>query len=662
MNIKSSGVLILITLLGAACSQPPINETTTPSATTPEPTALRSTVSFAPKPSTKKISPTPTATAEMQAVPLELDMDPEAVRQMLLFSHENWKTIFVDGVTSWYANGASQPAQSTREQLWIDQVRPAFRRFYGPSGGAAQGYSVSDGSQVLQLDLQSGASQLYTAGISADFIAGFTPPQEFTDTIYSHPLDGTIGSPFDSWIFPTGLAQREGTFENVTVEEVAGRTCLVVDWFFPDGARASRYWVDVETGVLLKGQDFGKGGGEELLSEFVVNQVEYDLPLADSLFNLQLDAMPQWGNASGEALEPVQFIPTVPFFPYGDKNGWLYFYAIEPVYGNETVRMLRLPGSCLQNPDSCPEAQEIATPFPLKFSLNPLVWSPQGDAAALAYPVSEDGNTAQLLLFNPLDGSWTQLAQYNFIDPPLWSPDGQWLAFRVQDGQGGENLYAIRGDGSMLTDLGAAVQAVSRPASQQPAAPYRLLGLSSAGAILQASGPDNTPQFYAVPLDGSPTLLLPMDNPPPDWLAASPDGNSLLLGRSRDGGQQDLELADSFGVVQRSLASFKDGSFGWLGWSPDGTRAAFVHTAGNEPMGADVYVFNMADGVLSQVYRGQTIGGLAFSADGGMLVIQDDDPSGRHLFTVDLDSLEQRLVQSPNVGLDEWWLSPSWQQ
>ena len=38
--------------------------------------------------------------------------------------------------------------------------------------------------------------------------------------------------------------------------------------------------------------------------------------------------------------------------------------------------------------------------------------------------------------------------------------------------------------------------------------------------------------------------------------------------------EQDLELADSFGVVQRSLASFKDGSFGWLGWSPDGTRAS----------------------------------------------------------------------------------------
>ena len=659
MNIKPIGIVIVILLLAAACSQSPVNETAIPTSTSAA-AKVRSTVSFAPKPSSPKISPTPSATAEMQALPLELDMDPEAVRQMLLFSHENWKSIFVDGVTSWYPNGASQPAQSTREQLWIDQSIPAYRRISGAAGGtdggAAQNFYASDGKNILEMDLQTGSSQLSAMPYFSPTVAEFTPPLTFSDTIYRHPLAGTIGSPFDDWIFPTGLGQREGTFKNVTVEEVAGRTCLVVDWFFPDGIRASRYWVDAETGVLLKGQDFGKGGGDDLQSEFVVNQVEYDLPLAESLFNLQLEAMPQWSSESGEASDTARPVPTAPFFPYGDKNGWVYFYAIEPIYGNETVRLLRLPGSCLQNPDSCPEAQEIATPFPLKFSLMPLVWSPQGDAAALAYPVSEDGNTAQLLLFNPLDGSWTQLAQYNFIDPPIWSPDGQWLAFRVQDGQGGENLYAIRRDGTGLTDLVSALQAVSRSA-----APYRLLGISSAGAILQASGPDNTPQFYAVPLDGSPSLLLPMDNPSPDWLAASPDGNALLLGRSMDGGRQDLELADGFGVVQRTLASFKDGSFGWMGWSPDGTRAAFVHTTDTEPMAADVHVFNMADGVLSQVYRGQTIGGLAFSPDGGMLVIQDDDPTGRHLFTVDLDTLEQRLVQSPNVGLDEWWLAPSWQ-
>ena len=153
---------------------------------------------------------------------------------------------------------------------------------------------------------------------------------------------------------------------------------------------------------------------------------------------------------------------------------------------------------------------------------------------------------------------------------------------------------------------------------------------------------------------------MPVDEPAPDWLVTSPDGNSTLLGRVHDGGRLDLELADSFGVVQRTLASFSDGSLGWLGWSPDGSRFAFVHTGKNDRITAEVYVYTMMDGVLSQVYGGQNIGGLAFSPDGGTLAIQDDDPTGRHIFTVNLDTLEQRLVQSPNVGLDEWWLAPSW--
>ena len=47
------------------------------------------------------------------------------------------------------------------------------------------------------------------------------------------------------------------------------------------------------------------------------------------------------------------------------------------------------------------------------------------------------------------------MTEFNFIDPPMWSPDGKWLAFRVQDGQGGEDIYAIRRDGTGLTNLTA---------------------------------------------------------------------------------------------------------------------------------------------------------------------------------------------------------------
>ena len=348
----------------------------------------------------------------MQAVPLELDMDPEAVRQKLLFSHTNWKSIFVDGVTSWYPNGASQPAQSTREQLWIDPVCPGLPAHQRSGRGNRRWSSrrpspSATGSRSCRWTCRAAPRRSAICPIFPPRWQNSHPPLTYSDTIYPHPLAGTIGSLFDDRIFPTGLGQRQGTFKNVAVEEVAGRTCLVVDWSSPNGVHASRYWVDVETGVLLKGQDFGKGGGEDLLSEFVVNQVEYDLPLAESLFNLQLDAMPQWSyckrRTPGYQNSPSQLPP---FSHTAIKmDGCISLPA--------TLSTAMRPCVCCACRAAawkrilCPEAQEIATPFPLKFSLTPLVWSPQGDAAALAYPVSEDGNTAQLLLFNPPDESWT---------------------------------------------------------------------------------------------------------------------------------------------------------------------------------------------------------------------------------------------------------------
>ena len=190
-------------------------------------------------------------------------MDPEAVRQMLLFSHESWKTIFVDGVTSWYPNGASQPAQSTREQLWIDQSIPAYRRISGAAGGTGGARpSISTPATARtswRWTCRPAPRSSAPCPIFPPLWQSSRPRSTFSDTIYGHPLAGTIGSPFDDWIFPTGLGQREGTFRNVTVEEVAGRTCLVVDWFFPDGIRASRYWVDAGDRGAAQGSGFRQG-------------------------------------------------------------------------------------------------------------------------------------------------------------------------------------------------------------------------------------------------------------------------------------------------------------------------------------------------------------------------------------------------------------------
>ena len=67
---------------------------------------------------------------------------------------------------------------------------------------------------------------------------------------------------------------------------------------------------------------------------------------------------------------------------------------------------------------------------------------------------------------------------------------------------------------------------------------------------------------------------------------------------------------------------------------------------------------------LRQVYH-STAGSIMdvnFSPDGNYLLVQDDDATGRHLFVIDLSTMEKRLVQIPNIPLDWWWLAPSWRK
>ncbi len=71
------------------------------------------------------------------------------------------------------------------------------------------------------------------------------------------------------------------------------------------------------------------------------------------------------------------------------------------------------------------------------------------------------------------------MAEFNYVDPPLWSPDGEWLAFRVQDGEGKDEIYVVRRDGTELTNLSASE---NLPADGQP---YVLNGWISDNVILR---------------------------------------------------------------------------------------------------------------------------------------------------------------------------------
>jgi hypothetical protein len=377
---------------------------------------------------------------------LSLTSSSEEIQRAMLESATNWQSIWMDGTFIGYDPDATQPPPVLREQVWIDLPSSRFRLLTGYVDGPMDKLKISDGAMVLEMNLQTGQSQsnpLPDLGPEKQFVPDYQPGYA-----YPQPLWGQMGTTVSLLAFPSDLAQSEGTFQPLVMELVAGRETLVVEWTYAQNDLPSwRMWLDTQTAVILKMQHFGKEGSDTVQSETVVNEVIYDDLFADDLFHAP-SAPPQFSDVVGKPLGASEPAPTASSDP--DPLREVYFFVTDHVYGNEKIQLMQLPGSCVAGLLPCPEANVISTPFELKFSLPSLVWSPNDDVAAFPYPISEDGNRAALFLFDPQAQTWQSLAEFNFIDPPYWSPDGNWLAFRVQDGAGSDQIYAIRRDGSQL--------------------------------------------------------------------------------------------------------------------------------------------------------------------------------------------------------------------
>ena len=586
---------------------------------------------------------------------LSLDSTSTEIQSAMLASAAKWDTIWIDGTVIWYdPTGSGQPSQVFHEQVWIDQPLNQFRILQGPENAVADTFKVCDGTTVLEMDLKNGQSQSRPLPESAK-VPHYVPPVQ---PGVSNPnlMWGQIGTPLSGLIFSADRAQTQGIFKPVALENIAGRKALAVEWTFDGNQQPSfRAWLDVETAVILKLQEFGKGGGDEIQSELVIDQVIYDATFVADLFDLQISEMPSFSDISGVSMSTEEAVPAPS--TETDVLGYVYFFIFDHQYGYETTKLVRLPGSCVAGQIPCPRPETIVPPGDLNFSLTPLVWSPNGKYAAMAYPGRQGGNQSTLFLFNPEKQSWLSLAEFNIIDPPIWSPDSNWLAFRVQDGYGGEDIYIVRQDGSDLTNMTASEKL---PPEGHP---YILSGWINDNIILRSGNPLSGGLVYLRRVSDGFTKPL-FDTP---WkksdMVPSPDGSFLAYPDITDQITL-LKLLSPDGNTFRDLATFQGGSIYPIIWSPDGMNIAFAKIAAFDPIsGQDVYIIGRDGRDLKQVYRSAmgSIATITFSPDGHHLLIQDDDATGRHIYSVNLSTLEMHLLQAPDLPLDWWWLAPSWQ-
>ncbi len=562
---------------------------------------------------------------------LSMDSTSEEIRQLLLESSLQWRTLFMD------AQVVSVGEKPRRVQVWVDQPAMSLRALSGPPGGSAASLRVVDGQSLLDLDIQTGESSI----------------SPFTGAAESPPLFTSVDHALNTPIFPSVIARNEGTFKPVGMEVVAYRLALIVEWTYIQHELPSyRAWVDVSTGVFLRHQQFEKSGGTEVLSETTATRVDYDLPIPPELFSPSIAAMPDFTddplvNSAAEAVPAA--------FEGSDPLGWVYSFVADNGYPVRVMRLVRIPASCAAGRSDCPPPEVIETPVALTSSLQPLAWSPAREEAAWAYPLDANQRIWTLYLFDPQAGMWRELVQMErYMDPPMWSRDGEWLAFRAQNGEGGSEVFAVRRDGSDLKNLTASERL---PAEGQP---YVMDAWLGGGVILRSARLGGQETVYRMRVEDGFVEPLFETLRTKSSFVESPDGTMLAYVDYAEGNPRQLvKIITPDGKTLRDLATFVSGSVLGLAWSPDGRQLGFIHYTDNA---SSVYVIDSDGRNPRQAYLSKTDAHFVFSPDGKYLLVQTVDGTGEHLYAVNLSTLEARLVQVPGIPLNESWMYPTWRK
>lgn len=338
-----------------------------------------------------------------------------------------------------------------------------------------------------------------------------------------------------------------------------------------------------------------------------------------------------------------------------EAGGELYFF-LQPRQAGASIQLAKVSGACISNPAQCPPMQIVNVPFAFNFTINALSWAPNGQHAAFSYSDNANGTPTKMWLFDTASNTWTSLAEFPYIDPPFWSPDGTWIAFRTQDGLGSEDVYVVHRDGSELKSISAGLPLEGRP--------YIMDGWYTENIIMRSALPGNAGLIYLVRAsDGYARPMFETLLTKSQFIAA-PDA-SLLAYDEYDYNSQNhiLKVMEPDGANAVTLANFSGGSLYPIVWSPDSQWIAFNYYSSfvNGSPSAEVYIVDRKGGNLTSVYKGTTIGRLIFSPNGKYLLVEETTSvSGGHLFVVNLAAREMKMLQAPGLSTDFDWYAPSW--
>jgi len=214
------------------------------------------------------------------------------------------------------------------------------------------------------------------------------------------------------------------------------------------------------------------------------------------------------------------------------------------------------------------------------------VWSPDGQRIAFRRGRDTGPTTTELWVMNADASNQLRLTDNTTHESGHeWSPDGTRLVFRRGQFLSNQDVYIINRDGSGETLLTTS-DALGGRARWSP----------DGTRIVFASAVDGNAELYTIKPDGSgvtrlTTSTAPAINTEPEW---SPDGSMLAYSRCttalgtlqcqvytiRSDGTGDTNVSNDASVTEISAV-----------WSPDGTRLAFTRVT-DVAFSRDIYIMN----------------------------------------------------------------------
>jgi hypothetical protein len=194
---------------------------------------------------------------EPGALPVAMDEDQTGeIRNLMLKSHTSWQTVRGETTTLWL-NPRDDSQQGFHQSFVIANPDRAHVTISSDDGIAYTEW-IGNGVTVYEIDRN---ARVYRESRQNDVTLGLERlPADIGaingEVIFRHPLAMMIPSPVMDYIFPAGLAQREGEYTHIGEDTIVERSAWMIDYLRRNDqgeiTMKARYWVDQKTGIILQ--------------------------------------------------------------------------------------------------------------------------------------------------------------------------------------------------------------------------------------------------------------------------------------------------------------------------------------------------------------------------------------------------------------------------